>query len=80
MNTVQENITTGTFFPVQQLHGLNGNMLVSPGQWKRAKQMSRERLRHKPIQYVIGEWNFRDCLLHMRQPVLIPRPETEASL
>ena len=30
-----------------------------------------------PIQYIIGEWDFRDLTLHMKPPVFIPRPETE---
>ena len=31
----------------------------------------------EPLQYVIGEWDFRNLTLDMRPPVLIPRPETE---
>lgn len=30
-----------------------------------------------PIQYIIGEWDFRDLTLSMTPPVFIPRPETE---
>ena len=30
-----------------------------------------------PVQYVIGEWDFRDLTLDLRPPVFIPRPETE---
>lgn len=30
-----------------------------------------------PVQYIIGEWDFRDLVLKMRPPVFIPRPETE---
>ena len=30
-----------------------------------------------PVQYVIEEWDFRDLVLQMKPPVLIPRPETE---
>ena len=32
-----------------------------------------------PVQYVIEEWDFRDLVLQMKPPVLIPRPETEVS-
>lgn len=32
----------------------------------------------KPIQYVLGEVPFGDCLITVRPPFLIPRPETEA--
>ncbi|MBN3292243.1 HEMK1 methyltransferase, partial [Polypterus senegalus] len=30
-----------------------------------------------PVQYVIGEWDFRHLTLKMKPPVFIPRPETE---
>lgn len=30
-----------------------------------------------PIQYILGEWDFRDLTLKMEPPVFIPRPETE---
>lgn len=30
-----------------------------------------------PLQYIIGEWQFRDLTLKMVPPVFIPRPETE---
>ena len=30
-----------------------------------------------PVQYIIGEWDFRHLTLKMRPPVFIPRPETE---
>lgn len=32
-----------------------------------------------PVQYIIGEWDFRYLTLAMKQPVFIPRPETEVS-
>ena len=30
-----------------------------------------------PVQYIIGEWDFRHLTLTLRPPILIPRPETE---
>ena len=30
-----------------------------------------------PVQYIVGEWDFRNLTLSLRPPVLIPRPETE---
>ena len=30
-----------------------------------------------PVQYIIGEWDFRDITLKMEPPIFIPRPETE---
>lgn len=32
---------------------------------------------HKPIQYVLGQVPFLDLKIHVKPPVLIPRPETE---
>ncbi|XP_004068788.2 hemK methyltransferase family member 1 [Oryzias latipes] len=40
-------------------------------------QLCTQRLSRMPVQYVIGEWDFRDLTLKMRPPVFIPRPETE---
>ena len=30
-----------------------------------------------PVQYIIGEWDFRNVTLLMQPPVFIPEPETE---
>ncbi len=35
------------------------------------------RLARMPVQYILGEWDFRRLTLKMRPPVFIPRPETE---
>ena len=36
------------------------------------------RLRHEPIQYIIGKWDFHNLIgLKVRTPMLCPRPETE---
>lgn len=35
------------------------------------------RLSHVPIQYLVGNWDFRELTLMCRPPVFIPRPETE---
>lgn len=37
----------------------------------------KELLKHRPIQYVIGEVSFCDITLKVNESVLIPRPETE---
>lgn len=39
--------------------------------------MCTERLARRPVQYILGDWDFLDLTLTMRAPVLIPRPETE---
>ncbi|KAL4450994.1 hypothetical protein ABPG74_021316 [Tetrahymena malaccensis] len=43
---------------------------------KQIQRMYLKRRAMMPIQYVIGEWEFRDLLLKMKPPVLIPRNET----
>lgn len=30
-----------------------------------------------PIQYIIGNWDFRDITIKLIPPIFIPRPETE---
>ncbi|XP_052778963.1 MTRF1L release factor glutamine methyltransferase-like [Mya arenaria] len=43
----------------------------------RMEHMCRRRMKREPVAYIIGEWDFHDLTLHIRPPVLIPRPETE---
>ncbi|EGD72852.1 hypothetical protein PTSG_04580 [Salpingoeca rosetta] len=52
-------------------------MEVTPEQQERAHSLAHRRACREPLQYVLGEWDFRDQTLTMRSPVLIPRPETE---
>ena len=40
-------------------------------------ELVRRRLTGEPLQYVLGEWSFRDFDLMVDRRVLIPRPETE---
>ncbi|KAL0102835.1 hypothetical protein PUN28_018256 [Cardiocondyla obscurior] len=35
------------------------------------------RLSRMPVQYIIGEWDFRDITVKLVPPIFIPRPETE---
>jgi len=39
--------------------------------------LAMQRMDGIPVQYVIGEWDFRQLTLSMKSPVFIPRPETE---
>ena len=36
-----------------------------------------ERSKRKPLQYILGEVHFLDCVIEVNETVLIPRPETE---
>lgn len=58
--------------PIQLHVGASLDDLVS-----RAESMLEQRRRRTPLQYIIGEWDFRNVTLKMKAPVLIPRPETE---
>lgn len=40
-------------------------------------RMTARRLSGEPLQYVLGEWGFRNLDLYLDHRVLIPRPETE---
>jgi release factor glutamine methyltransferase len=44
----------------------------------RARHLLERRGRREPLEYLIGEVSFLDCLLRVTRAVLIPRPETEA--
>ena len=39
--------------------------------------MVERRMKHEPLQYIIGGWDFCDFTLKVRAPCLCPRPETE---
>ena len=34
-------------------------------------------MKHEPLQYILGAWDFRNLKLEMKCPIFIPRPETE---
>jgi release factor glutamine methyltransferase len=50
---------------------------VSPEELERFRAMVRRRLRHEPVQYIVGRAAFRRLELQVDRRVLIPRPETE---
>lgn len=39
--------------------------------------MIQRRLHNEPLQYILGQWDFHDVVIKIRQPCLCPRPETE---
>ncbi|XP_033333590.1 hemK methyltransferase 1 [Megalopta genalis] len=53
------------------------NEKLTSDQCQKLESMCECRLSRMPIQYIIGEWDFRDITLKLVPPIFIPRPETE---
>ncbi|XP_067025907.1 MTRF1L release factor glutamine methyltransferase-like isoform X2 [Acropora muricata] len=51
--------------------------VITEEEEEKLEHLFQQRLKRIPLQYVIGEWDFRNLTLEMRPPVFIPRPETE---
>lgn len=56
---------------------LNGNQFLTENQEHKYKKLIQERVRGKPLQYILGETEFYGLKLKVNKNVLIPRPETE---
>lgn len=50
---------------------------ITPAELDRFRDFVRRRLRREPVQYIVGESQFRGLTLRVDRRVLIPRPETE---
>eukprot|EP00055_Hartaetosiga_balthica_P012509 m.60937 g.60937 ORF g.60937 m.60937 type:complete len:320 (+) comp7971_c0_seq4:69-1028(+) len=55
----------------------NGSDILTSSQLQLATDMVEKRYKHCPLQYILGEWDFRYLTLAIKPPVLIPRQETE---
>jgi release factor glutamine methyltransferase len=71
---------------VEAVSGLRGSELLANhdlaapfGAVKRIEDMVNRRIAGEPLQYVIGEWEFRGVDVFVDRRVLIPRPETEVT-
>ncbi|XP_058144595.1 MTRF1L release factor glutamine methyltransferase isoform X5 [Dasypus novemcinctus] len=53
---------------------------LNPRQLRCIQELSSRRLQRMPVQYILGEWDFRGLNLKMAPPVFIPRPETESQV
>ncbi len=50
---------------------------LSAEQEQRVRQAAGERAAGRPLQYILGEWDFLDMTLRVGEGVLIPRSDTE---
>ncbi|MCX6253239.1 MAG: peptide chain release factor N(5)-glutamine methyltransferase, partial [Bacteroidia bacterium] len=65
-------------FGITRLHQLYlTEQTVTSGQARRIIDFCKELKTGKPVQYVLGETNFYDCIIRVTGATLIPRPETE---
>ncbi|XP_077899375.1 MTRF1L release factor glutamine methyltransferase isoform X6 [Ictidomys tridecemlineatus] len=53
---------------------------LTPQQLQCIQVLCSRRLQRVPVQYILGEWDFRGLSLKMVPPVFIPRPETESQV
>ncbi|KAK0097384.1 hypothetical protein PV326_002132 [Microctonus aethiopoides] len=51
--------------------------IISEEQAKKLNTLCLCRLSRMPVQYIIGEWTFRDIVIKLVPPIFIPRSETE---
>lgn len=56
---------------------LNLSSQISEDKAEYALDLMAQRLEGRPIQYIVGEWDFLDYSFKVGEGVLIPRPETE---
>lgn len=56
---------------------LDQKITLNEAQIAKFESLCECRVARMPIQYIIGQWEFRDMTLKMIPPVFIPRPETE---
>lgn len=53
------------------------NDRLNESQINKLESLCECRLSRMPVQYIIGEWDFRDITVKLVPPIFIPRPETE---
>ena len=72
------NMIIKTVIGIQKLQQLYmTDQIVTRQQAERIIEISKELKTGKPIQYVLGETSFYDCVIKVTGATLIPRPETE---
>lgn len=56
---------------------LKNERTVKPSESKRIAEIAGQRLKGRPLWYIIGDTEFCDCKIKVDERALIPRPETE---
>jgi release factor glutamine methyltransferase len=77
INTIT-NLIVKTLFGYDRLHILlNQDSVLPPESRKKIIEIGNELKTGKPIQYILGETIFFNCVIKVNDATLIPRPETE---
>lgn len=72
------SIIIKTLFCIDKLHLIRNNELRVPKKKKKIiTKICNELKKGKPIQYILGETSFYDCIIKVNNETLIPRQETE---
>ena len=53
------------------------NRPVEPAAARRLEEAAAQREKRRPLQYILGQWDFLDLTLEVGEGVLVPRPDTE---
>jgi release factor glutamine methyltransferase len=76
--TAITNLILKTQLGIDRLHVLiDPEKIVAPENLERITRICTELKTGKPVQYVLGETIFYDCIIKVDSHTLIPRPETE---
>jgi release factor glutamine methyltransferase len=72
------SIIIKTIINQEKLHLMHNNDFRIPGnKSEKITEICNELKTGKPIQYILGETTFYDCIIKVNNETLIPRPETE---